>query len=393
MSNKSISKPLPFFVDERLDKIYFDTIGQYNTNTHAVIGMNPQKGAVLMQNSDYLSLSEDTYIKSARMEAITGKNTNIAMSGIFLKSESPKSLFEKRFAEYAGMESCILTQSGWSANIGLLQTICAPNTHVYIDTYAHMSLWEGARNAGANIHLFLHNNLPHLRKKIQQYGKGLILVDSVYSTMGTVAPLEAMNEMAKEYNCALVVDESHSLGVFGLNGSGLVDELGLRGEVDFITASLAKSFSYRAGVIFGPQKLEKVLPFYSFPAIFSSTLHSHEIQSLDATLKVIKSADKKRMRLLHYSKKLREGLISIGFNIRSESQIVSLECGDIYNTRRIRDFIEENNVFGCIFCSPAMPKNRNIIRFSVNADMTDQDIELVLDVCKKAFEHPDFYFI
>ena len=388
-----ISKSLPVFIEERLDDLFFDVIGQYKTNKHAVIGTNPRRGAVLMQDCDYLSLSEDEYIKSARMEAVEDKNKNISMSGIFLKADSPKFIFESRFSEYVGLESALLSQSGWTANIALLQTICAPNTPVYIDFHAHMSLWEGARYAGANIHIFLHNNVNSLRKKIKKYGKGIILVDSIYSNIGTVAPLKMMNEIAKEYDCALVVDESHSLGVYGKNGSGLVDELGLRGEIDFITASLAKSFSYRAGVIFGPNKLSKILPFFSFSAIFSSSLHAHEVKSLNATLDVIQNAHKKRERLLHNAKKLREGLIAIGFKIRSESQIISLECGEITNTVRIRDFIEENNVFGCIFCSPAMPKKKNIIRFALNADISDKEIEHVLYVCKKAFEHPDFYFI
>lgn len=125
-----------------------------------------------------------------------------------------------------GMESCLLAQSGWAANIGLLQTICAEGVPVYIDFFAHMSLWEGAKIAGADIHPFMHNNTNHLRKQIARYGKGIILVDSVYSTIGTLAPLETICDIAQTSECALVVDESHSLGTHGPQGAGLVKQLG-----------------------------------------------------------------------------------------------------------------------------------------------------------------------
>ncbi|MDF4804883.1 quorum-sensing autoinducer CAI-1 synthase, partial [Vibrio parahaemolyticus] len=296
-------------------------------------------------------------------------------------------------ATFVGMESCLLSQSGWAANIGLLQTICAPNVPVYIDFFAHMSLWEGARTAGAQIHPFMHNNMNHLRKQIQRHGAGIIVVDSVYSTIGTIAPLRAIYEMAKEFDCGLVVDESHSLGTHGPKGSGLLQELGLTQMVDFVTVSLAKTFAYRAGAILGPNKLAQSLPFVAYPAIFSSTVLPQEVVRLEKTLEVIKAADDKRECLFKRAKELAIGLKRIGFNIRSESQIIALECGSERNTERVRDFLEERDVFGAVFCRPATGRNKNIIRFSVNADMTAQQVDHVLSACQEAFDHPDLEFV
>ncbi|MCV5978094.1 aminotransferase class I/II-fold pyridoxal phosphate-dependent enzyme, partial [Escherichia coli] len=87
-------------------------------------------------------------------------------------------------------------------------------------------------------------NMNHLRKQIQRHGAGIIVVDSVYSTIGTIAPLRAIYAMEKEFDCGLVVDESHSLGTHGPKGSGLLQELGLTQMVDFVTVSLAKTFAY-----------------------------------------------------------------------------------------------------------------------------------------------------
>ncbi|UOE84794.1 alpha-hydroxyketone-type quorum-sensing autoinducer synthase [Vibrio splendidus] len=393
MSDKTKTKPLPSFIEERLNFYIQDLITQNQSQKHLVLGKRPPRNAVVMQSNDYLALSHNKPIQQAHQAAISEHDDNVVMSAIFLQDEQSKPAFETELANYVGMESCLLSQSGWAANIGLLQTICPPDTPVYIDFFAHMSLWEGIRAAGALAHPFMHNNMNHLRKQLERHGSGVIVVDSVYSTIGTIAPLRDIYEMAQEFDCAVVVDESHSLGTHGENGAGLVHALGLTNQVDFITVSLAKTFAYRAGAILGPKQLSETLPFVAYPAIFSSTVLPQEVVRLEKTLEVIKGAEDKREALFKSAKSLTTGLKRIGFNIRSESQIVALECGSERNTERVRDFLEERDVFGAVFCRPATGKNKNIIRFSVNADMTPRDIDHVLTVCHEAYNHPELEFV
>ncbi|CAK1843692.1 CAI-1 autoinducer synthase [Vibrio crassostreae] len=393
MSDKTKNKPLPSFIEERLSFYIQDLITQNQSQKHLVLGKRPSRDSVVMQSNDYLSLSHNKAIQQAHQAAISDHDDNVVMSAIFLQDAESKPAFETELANYVGMESCLLSQSGWAANIGLLQTICPPNTPVYIDFFAHMSLWEGIRAAGAAAHPFMHNNMSHLRKQLERHGSGVIVVDSVYSTIGTIAPLRDIYEMAQEFDCAVIVDESHSLGTHGEKGAGLVQALGLTDQVDFITVSLAKTFAYRAGAILGPKQLSDTLPFVAYPAIFSSTVLPQEVIRLEKTLEVIKGADDKRQALFKRAQSLITGLKRIGFNIRSESQIVSLECGNERNTERVRDFLEERDVFGAVFCRPATGKNKNIIRFSANADMTPRDIDHVLTVCHEAYHHPELEFV
>ncbi|MCW4439504.1 alpha-hydroxyketone-type quorum-sensing autoinducer synthase [Vibrio splendidus] len=393
MSDKTKTKPLPSFIEERLNFYIQDLITQNQSQKHLVLGKRPKPNAVVMQSNDYLTLSHNKPIQEAHQAAISEHDDNVVMSAIFLQDDQSKPAFETELASYVGMESCLLSQSGWAANIGLLQTICPPSKPVYIDFFAHMSLWEGIRAAGALAHPFMHNNMNHLRKQLERHGSGVIVVDSIYSTIGTIAPLRDIYEMAQEFDCAVVVDESHSLGTHGENGAGLVHALGLTNQVDFITVSLAKTFAYRAGAILGPKQLSETLPFVAYPAIFSSTVLPQEVVRLEKTLEVIKGAEDKREALFKSAKSLTTGLKRIGFNIRSESQIVALECGSEKNTERVRDFLEERDVFGAVFCRPATGKNKNIIRFSVNADMTPRDIDHVLTVCHEAYNHPELEFV
>ncbi|HHF2858271.1 alpha-hydroxyketone-type quorum-sensing autoinducer synthase [Vibrio diabolicus] len=393
MSETIQSKPLPSFIEERLDFHIQDLIEPNENKKHLVLGKRPTCNAIVMQSNDYLALSHNKEIQNAHRDAIAQHDDNVVMSAIFLQDDESKPAFETQLASFVGMPSCLLSQSGWAANVGLLQTICAPNIPVYIDFFAHMSLWEGARIAGAQIHPFMHNNTNHLRKQISRHGSGIIVVDSVYSTIGTIAPLRDIYEIAQEFDCGLVVDESHSLGTHGPQGAGLLQELDLTHMVDFVTVSLAKTFAYRAGAILGAEKLTKTLPFVAYPAIFSSTVLPQEIIRLEKTLDVIKKADDKREILFKRAKSLAVGLKRIGFTIRSESQIIALECGNERNTERVRDFLEERNVFGAVFCRPATGRNKNIIRFSVNADMTAAEVDHVLSACQEAFVHPDLEFV
>ncbi|MFD3555935.1 aminotransferase class I/II-fold pyridoxal phosphate-dependent enzyme [Streptomyces goshikiensis] len=133
---------------------------------------------------------------------------------------------ERALATHMGAPAGILCQSGWAANTGLLQALARPGMPVYIDVLAHMSLWEGARIAGATVHRFRHNDIAHLRRRIGDTGPGIILVDSLYSTDGSVCPIPEAAEVAEETGCVLVVDESHSLGTHGARGEGMVFELG-----------------------------------------------------------------------------------------------------------------------------------------------------------------------
>lgn len=384
---------LPGFIQDRLNVITSDILESTQNGKHLVLGKRPVDGDIFLQSNDYLSLSNEPEIIQEHIRSLDENAYSPVMSGVFLQDNDSKPPLELALANYLHFDSCLVVQSGWSANTCLLQAICNPNTPVYIDFLAHMSLWEGARIVGAQPIPFMHNNVRHLKRMIRQHGPGIIAVDSVYSTIGTVAPLKEIVDVAKENGCAVLVDESHSLGTHGKHGEGLVHALGLSKRVDFITASLAKTFAYRAGAIWCNNRTNDVLPFIAYPAIFSSAMLPHELDRLSKTLEVIKRSDKERRHLQDMAKYLTIELKRIGFTIRSESQIIALETGDEANTEKVRDFLEERGVFGAIFCRPAAPANKNIIRFSLHAKLQQSQLDHVIEVCREAFDQPELSFI
>ena len=275
----------------------------------------------------------------------------------------------------------MLSQSGYAANVGLIQVIADDQTPVYLDSLAHMSLWEGVRAANATGHAFRHNDPEHLARLAQRHGPGLVIVDSVYSTTGAVCPLERMVQVAEQHGCMILVDESHSLGTHGPQGRGLCAALGLTHRVHFLTASLAKAFAGRAGVFTVPESLRAYMVAHSFPGIFSSCLLPHEIAGLAATLDVIRESDHARERLHANTRRLRAAIAAAGYPIhQGTEQIIALEAGTEVDMLSLRDALESRGVFGAVFCAPATSRNRAMVRLTLSAGLTDAEMTHVEDV-------------
>jgi len=344
-------------------------------------GRAPAADAERLDGNDYLSVTGRSEILQAQLDALRHNREFIVQSGVFQLDGSPTSRFEAALADYVGKQGALLCQSGYTANLGLIQVIADAQTPVYLDSLAHMSLWEGVRAAGAPAYAFRHNDPDHFAKMAARHGPGLVIVDSVYSTTGALCPLTQIVEVAEAHGCMILVDESHSLGTHGPQGRGLCAELGLTERVHFITASLAKAFAGRAGFFTMPDELRPYLMCHSYPSIFSSCLLPHEIAGLGATLEVVRDSDAARARLRRNTARMRQSLSDLGFPIHHGSeQIISLEAGPEVDTLALRDAIEARGVFGAVFCAPATSRNRSMVRLTLNASLTDAEMSHVEDV-------------
>jgi CAI-1 autoinducer synthase len=340
--------------------------------------------AVRLDGNDYLSLTGHPEIIQAQIASIRQDNDFVIQSGAFLLDQHPSRNFEKTMAQWMGKEDGFLCQSGYTANVGLLQCIANADTPVFIDTMAHTSLWEGAHTARAPAFAFRHNDPDHLDKTLTRHGPGVVVVDSVYSTTGAICPLQEMVEVVEKHGAMILVDESHSLGTHGPQGAGLVAALGLAHRVHFITASLAKAFAGRAGFFTMPTALRYYVLSTSFPNIFSSCMLPHEIAALTATQKVIQHSDAARSQLQANTRQMRDRLSELGYPIhQGTEQIIALEAGTEPETMALRDALEERGVFGAIFCAPATSRNRALVRMTVTAGLTQAEIDYVVQVAKE----------
>lgn len=341
-------------------------------------GKVPSSEAIRLDGNDYLSVTGHPQIVQAQVDALRKEQEFVVQSGVFHLNQHPTRALEMALAGWVGKDDGFICQSGFSANVGLLQAIADAQTPVYLDTLAHASLWEGAHAARAPAFAFRHNDPAHLARVIAKNGPGIVVVDSVYSTTGALCPLVEMVEVAEQGGCMILVDESHSLGTHGPQGAGLCAELGLSDRVHFITASLAKAFAGRAGFFTAPAHMRYYILCSSFPNIFSSSLLPHEIAGLAATLELIRKSDDARKRLHAHTRRLRGSLSEMGYPIHQGSQqIIALEVGLESDTMLLRDRLEERNVFSAMFCAPATSSKRAMMRLTLNAGLMDSELDHV----------------
>ncbi|KTD13035.1 alpha-hydroxyketone-type quorum-sensing autoinducer synthase [Legionella jamestowniensis] len=370
----------PPFIQHAMEQYFEGRVQQSWQGQHILKGKTPAKNALMLTSNDYLHISRHPELINAQIRAMMTYGNGQMQSPVFLTDDSLLAACEQQFANFTGYPACLLAQSGWCANIGLIQALASRDLPIYLDFYAHMSFWEGVKAASAKPIPFQHNSIASLEKRLQRYGSGIIAIDSVYSTTGTISPIKDYVALAKKYNCLLIVDESHSLGTHGPQGSGLVAALGLTNEVDIITASLAKALSGRGGVILANHSLIELIRYTALPTIFSSTLLPHDLAGFKASISIITKEEWRREKLHSNAIFLRTSLEQAGFYLGgSNSQIIPLHAGTEANTIWLRNALEKADIHGAVFCAPATPKNNALIRLSVNTNHQQGELLKVVD--------------
>ncbi|MGD1319501.1 alpha-hydroxyketone-type quorum-sensing autoinducer synthase [Chryseobacterium sp. 2R14A] len=387
--SENYRKKFPNFLLDKMDDFYVNRLHKEWNGKHILRGAIPSENSINLSSNDYLHLFRDFEILNSETQRFDETPGTPLMSASFIHGDAPQAVLEKRMASFFESESALLCQSGYVANLGLLQALVEDTeVPVYIDMMAHMSLWNGIRLGNGKAIPFLHNDINYLKRKIEEHGAGIIVVDSVYSSDGSVAPLSDIAEIARTKYCTLVVDESHSLGTHGPDGKGLVVELGITDVVLFRTASLAKAFASRAGLILCPEEFGDFFNVTSKPQIFSSALMPFDIKSLNTVLDLINSdtGNERRLKLDYNSKQLKSFLQEKGIDVNeSQSQIIALKANSESKIMLLKEILENEQVFGAPFCTPATSKKRPVLRFSLHSELQLHQLEYVAAACEKAF--------
>ncbi|MDI9819568.1 MULTISPECIES: alpha-hydroxyketone-type quorum-sensing autoinducer synthase [unclassified Legionella] len=374
----------PAFINRAIQQYFATRMEQSWQGQHILKGKPPGDKALMLTSNDYLNISCHPQLIHTQITAIQKYGNGQMQSPVFLSDNSLLSTCEQQFARFLNYPACLLAQSGWCANTGLIQALAYPDLPVYLDFFTHMSFWEGVKTAHAKPIPFQHNAVESLYRRLKRYGPGIIAVDSIYSTTGTISPLADYVQLAKEFDCLLIVDESHSLGTHGPQGTGLVAELGLSAQVDIITSSLAKAFPGRGGLIAANQKIIELIRYTGMSIIFSSTLLPHDLAGFHASLDIIAKEDWRRKKLHANASFLRKSLLQHGFKLGgSNSQIIPLISGSEADTIWLRNQLEDADIHGAVFCYPATPKNKALIRLSISASHQPEELARIPDCLQK----------
>lgn len=367
---------LPSYLKQRMARFHDDRVNREWGGRNIFRRRPAPPGSLILCNNDYLAISRHPRLIDAQCASLARRGVGLMMSPIFDQDpEGPRRRVEQRLADAAQSAEGILTQSGYCANIGLMQAVAGAGTPVYIDAMAHASLRAGIRSAGAIAVRFRHNDLSDLHAKMSQDGPGSLVVDSVYSTDGSVAPLCELADMAAAFESVMIVDESHSFGTHGVDGCGLVASQCLADKVHFVTVSLAKAYCSRAGFIACPAGFRDYFAFESLPAIFSSDILPHDLAGIEAAHDIVIDEAWRRTRLHDITRYVRVELAAMGYpvDVKGE-QIIALEVGSDVDAAAVRDRFEEHGIFGALFTPPATSRGRSLVRISLHAGLSDTDV-------------------
>jgi CAI-1 autoinducer synthase len=373
----------PDFIRARSNDYYVRRKIDLWQGVHPLQGRSPRPGDIKVRSNDYLCLAGHPHIIESEIAALRAGGHGDAVSRVWIHHERDViGCFEQRVAALLRAEDAVLCSSGYTANVGLLQSFALREAPVYLDMKAHISLHEGVLSAGAKPVLFRHNDPQSLDRMLAANGPGLVAVDALYSTDGDLAPLHELVEVCERHGAALIVDETHSFGAQGPGGAGLVVAAGLAERVHFRTIGLSKAVASRGGLIACSKRNAEYFRYESLPAIFSTSVMQHEVAGFDAVLDILENEEWRRISLSANHAYLKDGLDRLGYNVEaSKSQIIALEAGDIRQTTTLRDALETRGVFGAIFFPPATPEKRCIIRFTLNCGLSRRELDRIIEVC------------
>lgn len=365
---------------------YFRSI-ESGQDTEVVIN---GKKVLMFGSNSYLGLTNHPKIKEASKAAIDKYGTGCAGSRFLNGSLDIHLELENRLAEYVGKEAAVLFSTGFQVNLGVISCLLDRNDYLLLDEYDHASIIDGSRLAFSRTIKYAHNDMQDLRRKLSRLPEDaakLIVSDGIFSMEGDLVNLPEMVNIANEFGANIMMDDAHSLGVIGFNGSGTASHFNLTEEVDLIMGTFSKSLASLGGFIAGSTETIEYIKHRARSLMFSASMPPSAVASVIAALDIIESEPERIDKLwanTEYAKKL---LLEAGFDIgHSNSPIIPIYIRDNTKTFMITNILQQNGVFVNPVVSPAVPSDSSLIRFSLMATHTFDQIESAISKLSAAFK-------
>lgn len=345
---------------------------------------------VLMFGSNsYLGLTNHPKVKEAAINAIRKYGTGCAGSRFLNGTLDIHENLERKIAKFIGKEEAIVYSTGFQVNLGVISCMTGREDYIIIDESDHASIIEGRRLSFSNTLKFKHNDMASLEKVLSTCKPDkikLIVVDGVFSMEGDVAPLHDIVALAKKYNAQIMVDEAHGIGVFGKNGQGICHEMGCTDDVDLIMGTFSKSFASLGGFIACNSIIANFLRHNSRSYIFSASATPAAIGAADAALDIMMNEPERIQHLWDLTHYALDGFRQMGCEIGpTTTPIIPLYIRDNNKTFAVtRDLLDEG-IFVNPVISPAVAPSDTLIRFSLMATHTKEQIDFAFDKISRIF--------
>ena len=347
------------------------------------------KKVLMFGSNSYLGLTNHPKIKEAAIEAVRKYGTGCAGSRFLNGTLDIHEDLEHRLAKFVGKDEAIIFSTGFQVNLGVVSCITGREDYLILDECDHASIIEGRRLSFSNILKYKHNDMESLEKVLKTCAPDkvkLIITDGVFSMEGDVAPLKEMVALAKKYNANVMVDEAHSLGVFGKHGEGICHELGVTKDVDLIMGTFSKSFASLGGFIACDSITANYLRHNARSYIFSASATPAAIGAASAALDIMLSEPERIAHLWDLTHYALDGFRNLGCEIGpTTTPIIPLYIRDNNKTFAVTRALLDEGIFVTPVVSPAVAPHDTLIRFSLMASHTKEQLDIAFDKIGKCF--------
>lgn len=366
---------------------YAVVMEQVKSPTEAVI---KGKDTILLGTYNYMGMTFDPDVIAAGKAALdqfgSGTNGSRMLNGTFRDHME----VEQALREFYGTTGAIVFSTGYMANLGMISTLAGKGDYIILDADSHASIYDGCKQGVAEIVRFRHNSVEDLDKRLGRLpadaGK-LVVLEGVYSMLGDIAPLKEMVAVAKKHGAMVLSDEAHSMGFYGPNGRGVYEALGCEDDVDFIVGTFSKSVGTVGGFCVSNHPKFEAIRLACRPYIFTASLPPSVVATAATSIRKLMTATKKREQLWNNARTLHAGLKDMGFKLGTEqadSAIIAIILTDQVQGAAMWQTLLENGLYVNLARPPATPAGTFLLRCSLCAEHTPEQIQRVLGMFKAA---------
>lgn len=351
------------------------------------------KRVLMFGSNSYLGLSNHPKIKEAAKKAIDKYGTSCSGSRFLNGTLDIHQELEEKLAKLVGKDEAICFSTGFQVNLGTISSLCSRNDYILIDSQNHASIIQGSQLSFAKVLKFAHRNMFSLESKLRLCEPDkvkLIIVDGIFSMEGDISPLPQLVHLAKKYNANIMVDDAHAIGVIGQNGRGTASHFSLTHHVDLIMGTFSKSLASVGGFVAGDKEIINYLKHNARSLIFSASMPPASVACANTAIDIMLSEPERIIHLWNLTNYAREAFKNVGiYTGTGETPIIPLYVRDDRKTLLLSRLLLDEGIFVNPVISPAVSKGESLIRFSIMATHTFEQLNIAIDKISKSFRQLD----
>ena len=355
-------------------------------NSH--IFVYKKKEYLSFASNDYLSLANDKRIISSAKKALDKHGYSTSSSALISGYSKSHFALEEELSSFLGQEKTLLFSTGYQANLGVIKSLVNRGGYIFADNLNHASLIDGSILSRANFKRYKHkdiDNLEELLEKTKSLENKLIISDSLFSMDGDFANLKKLKSKLNKHKATMLIDEAHSLGIFGKGGSGLLVESALNNKDDiFLTGTFGKSIGTFGAFFSGKKDVVDFVMQNSRGYIYSTSLPINTVEATRKSLKIIKKEDWRREKLFSLINYFKSNIKNLNLSaINSDSQIQALMVGSSKDALFISNELMKAGIYIPAIRPPTVEEGKSRLRISLTVDHSEKDISYLLNILDK----------